>query len=151
MIQTDSQRSWWIAAGALLVVVGLVVVALVRDPVALDPSTPEGTVQTYLQAVSDQDYETAISMIEPGSYQGCDVTDLAYVSPQEPFTATLGKTTVTSDTAFVSVTIVQGVGPGPFDPGRSGYPENFTLRRSEGTWLIVGEVWPYFGWRCPSQ
>ena len=136
------------AAGAVLLVAALVIVALARDPVKLDPSTPEGTVQAYVQAIADKDYETAFKLLHPDESEGCRPADLAHFGRNDPFTVTLGDTDISNGTAFVEVTISQGQSPGPFDPGRGGYEELFVLERSDGQWLITDEPWPYFNWRC---
>ncbi len=148
MSQSKTVRGWWVAGGAFALIVGLVAVALIRKPVELDPTTPEGTVQAYLQAVADKDFSTAISMIDAESHPDCKPADLAYVSRDQHFTATVGETTISGGIAYVPVTITMGASPGPFDPGRSGYDQQFTLRKTDGGWLITGDAWPYFSWRC---
>ena len=40
-------------------VVALVIIGLALGPAALDPSTPEGTVQLYIQSVVEGDFDTA--------------------------------------------------------------------------------------------
>ena len=131
-----------------MLVVALVIVALARDPVQLDPSTPEGTVQAYVQAIADKDYETAFELLHPDEREGCRPADLAHFGRDDPFTVTLGDTDVSNGTAFVEVTISQGPSPGPFDSGRGGHEELFTLEKSDGQWLITGEPWPYYGFGC---
>lgn len=147
MSEQSSTRIWLLAGGALLVVVALVVVALARGPVELDPTTPEGTVQAYLQAISDKDYETALAMVDPDA-ENCTPGDIAYAAPQDPFSATLLETTVSGDTAIVEVSIRFGSSPGPFEPGDRGFGEVFHLEDRDGVWVIVGTPWPYFEWRC---
>ncbi|MCH8982469.1 MAG: hypothetical protein IH943_00030 [Acidobacteria bacterium] len=141
-------RTWWIAGSAAAVVLVLVAVALNRDPVQLDPSSPEGTVQLYLQAISDGDYKEAFSLLHPDDSEGCDAADLAVAAQTDPFTATLGAAEIVDDIAFVDVSINEGSSPGPFDAGGGGYSELFVLEEVEGQWLITGEPWPYFKWRC---
>ena len=61
----ESVRGWLVPVGAAVLIVSLVAVALVREPAQLDPNTPEGTVQVYLQALSDGDYEGAFAVLDP--------------------------------------------------------------------------------------
>ena len=68
----ESVRGWLVPVGAAVLIVSLVAVALVREPAQLDPNTPEGTVQVYLQALSDGDYEGAFAVLDPEFYEGCD-------------------------------------------------------------------------------
>ncbi len=148
MSEASAARSWWIAGGSALLVVVLVIVALARDPVKLDASTPAGSVQIYLQAIADREYEKALEMIHPDSREGCLPADLAFTGPTDPFSATLGDTDISDGSAFVEVTISHDASPGPFDPGRGGFDQLFTLEGFHGQWLITGEPWPYFKWRC---
>ena len=148
MAEVSKSRGWWIAGGAIALVVALVIVALARDPVQLDPSTPEGTVQAYVQAIADKDYETAFELLDPDESEGCEPLDLAFFGREEPFTVTLGETDISNATAFVEVTISYGPNPGPFDAGQGGHEELFVLERSDGQWLITNEPWPYFKWKC---
>ena len=66
----ESVRGWLVPVGAAVLIVALVAVALVREPAQLDPNTPEGTVQVYLQAISDGDYEGAFAVLDPDFYEG---------------------------------------------------------------------------------
>ena len=88
---SDGNRARWLwPLGIGLGVVALVIVALARQPVQLDPSTAEGTVQAYLQAISDEDYNKAFEALDPEGFEGCSTSDLARNAPREAFTATLG-------------------------------------------------------------
>jgi hypothetical protein len=151
MSQGASTRSWWLF-GAVAVAVGvLLIIALNREPVELDPNTPEGTVQNYLQAVSDGDYKGAFNLIDPSSTEGCSPADLAAGAPSEPFAATLGDVTTEDNWASVRVSIREGVRePGPFGPGVGGYTEFFELGNETGQWMITGHAWPYFEFRCDT-
>ncbi len=150
MSEGANSRSWWLFGGAALGIGALLIIALAREPVVLDPNTPEGTVQNYLQAISDGDYAGAFNLIDPDLTEGCRATDLATSAPRNPFSATLGETETTGNTAFVTVTIRQGASPGPFDPAIGGYPEFFDLENKTGVWLISGRPWPYFEWMCET-
>ncbi|TDI55747.1 MAG: hypothetical protein E2O96_04660, partial [Acidobacteria bacterium] len=69
---SDGEKARWLwPLGIGLTVVALAIVALVREPVQLDPSTPEGTVQEYLQAISDEDYNKAFELLDPEGFEGC--------------------------------------------------------------------------------
>jgi hypothetical protein len=61
----SKKRNWTFPAVVLLAVGALTAVALLREPVTLDPGTPERTVQTYLQALAEEDFETALSLTTP--------------------------------------------------------------------------------------
>lgn len=143
---------WLLPAGIGLIVIALVVVALVRKPVQLDPDTPEGTVQEYLQAISDEDYEGAFEMLAAEEFDGCVPSDIARYLPSEPFTAGLepGDATPPDDqAAFVNVRIRFGSG-GMFGSGWDTW-ESFQLVSSDGFWWITGDPWPHFVWECTQR
>lgn len=143
-----SRGRWWLGAGALGLVLVLVLIALSREPVQLDAGTPEGVVQRYLQAVSDREYEEAFDYLDPASYEGCDPSDLARNAPNDPFNALMQESEeFSTDRAFVEVTIRFGSGGGPLGDGWSQF-ETFQLVASNDSWLIAEDAWPYFGWDC---
>ncbi len=160
MSEGNKARWLWLS-GIGLAVIALVVIALVREPVLLDPDTPEGTVQGYLQAISDKDYDEAFSMLNPDEFKNCDVSDLARNTPGDSFTATLEvsgdqerfrpideeeRPSPTSELVAVNVILRFGSG-GLFDGTWDQY-ETFFLTSSDGFWWISGDPWPYFTWDC---
>ena len=150
MSGTSPQR-WLLPAGIGVLIAVLVVVALVRDPIVLDPSTPEGTVQEYLQAISDNDYETAVGILHPEEFEGCGPADLARFGPEQPFTASLETDEPSADgeRARVSVRIRFGT-DGLFNSGGETW-ESFELVSEDGIWWIAGEPWPHFFWECQDR
>lgn len=147
-----NRPAWLLPGGISLLVVVLVVVALIRDPVQLDPGTPSGTVQEYLQAISDHDFEAAHELLHPDEFEGCLPSDLERHVTQEPFTASLESTVEPPDdqeTAVVNVRIRFGTG-GPFGSGWESF-ESFELVSEDDGWLITGEPWPYFSFECAPR
>jgi hypothetical protein len=147
-VERQTKRTIWFAAIGLAVLVALVVIALVRDPVQLDPASPEGTVQAYLQAIADEDYGAALALLEPGLADGCSPSDLQQAAPREPFSATLVDSDESNDTASVTASIAYSPSPGPFDPGSNGFDEYFSLVLLDGVWRIINDPWPYYVWSC---
>ena len=145
-----SQRKWPSWAGPALLgglIIILAIVALIREPVELDPDTPEGIVQQYLQAVSNEDYELAIGFLDPDLYQDCEGSDLERYGPEQ-FTATIDDTNVSTTSRHSEVTVSMEFGSGgPFGGGWSSQ-EVFRLTASEGSWFITDEPWPYIFWEC---
>lgn len=159
-------RRWAVPAGIGVAVLVLMLVALVRDPVTLDPDSPEGTVQEYLQAISDERWEDAYAVLDPQRFADCGPSDIASNAPGDPFTASLqapegleqesfggvpvgdtGTTTPPDDEAVVEVTLRFG-DPGPFGSGGWTQYEVFALASRDTFWWISGDPWPYFSWRC---
>ena len=147
-MERQTKRTIWFAAIGLAVLTALVVIALVRDPVQLDPATPEGTVQAYLQAIADEDYAAALALLDPELAEECSAGDLQQAAPREPFSATLVDSDESDDTASVTASIAYSPSPGPLDPGSSGFDEYFSLVRTEGMWRITNDPWPYYVWSC---
>lgn len=144
----DRKRKWLVPGIAIIAVVILTTIALVRDPVALDPTTPEGTVQTYLQAISEEDYEKAHSQMSAELQKKCSVEDLATNNYYDSFSATLGEVDELGDAVLVEVSIRQGSDPGFIDPGYSFSPDPFRLVREDARWVISGDPWPIYSYGC---
>ena len=150
---TEERRPvWLLPAGIGLLVVVLVVVALLRDPVQLDPGTPEGTVQEYLQAISEDDFERAFELLEPDEFEGCVPSDIERHVMDQPFTARLDSDAQPIDDqgrAVVDVRIRFGT-DGPFGSGWETF-ESFELVSEDGFWWITGQPWPHFFFECRER
>lgn len=142
---------WLWPAVISVVIVALVAIALLREPIQLDPTTPEGAVQEYLQAISDKDYEAAFELLHPESFEGCNPADIVRPGFDETFTASIPESEdpPASGRAFVDVTMRFGDG-GPFG-GSWESNEVFVLISEDGSWWITGDPWPYFVWSCVEE
>lgn len=152
---SDSEGSarapWLLPAGIGLLIVVLVIVALVRDPVQLDPTTPEGTVQEYLQAISEDDYQRAFDVLHPEEFEGCVSSDISRYAPEQPFTANLESDAPQTDEGVAVVTVTLRFGTdGMFDSGWE-TSESFELVQEDDVWWITGEPWPHFTWECQQR
>lgn len=132
---------WLLPAAGVLVVVALVAAGLLQESPNLDPSTPEGTVQAYLEAVFAGDQEAAAEYTEGD----CD-PNLSPGAPTEGVSASL--VSVEGDDSHTTV-IVRLSQPSE-DPfvGLSEWDEWFNLVNRDGTWVISQPVWPYYGVDC---
>lgn len=127
------------------VVVGLIVVvaalvALTRsEPATLDPTTPEGTAQRYVQAILDGDNTTADDLLLE---EDCDIWPNYF--GDQTVRARLTDSTVDGNTATVEVELVFSGGDPLF--GGYGYEERalIELERVDGSWLVDPDSWPYF-------
>lgn len=163
MNQTQRRFPGWLLPVSLgIAVVALVVIALSRGPVTLDPDTAEGTVQEYLLAISEERWDDAVAVIHDDWRGACRGEDLAPFS-QGDFSAELGvpsgmggfavggsgiegEPTIPPNSTQVDVTIrhEQGGGIG------SSWDEYvvFEVIDDGDFWWIVGDPWPYFVWNC---
>jgi hypothetical protein len=138
----DRRLPGWVlpVVGALVVIV-LVAVGILRETPELDPSTPEGTVQAYLEAVFAGDQEAAAEFTEGE----CD-PNLGPGAPVEGVSATLVSVEGDDAQAIVEVRLSQPT-TDPFG-GLSEWPEWFNLISRDGTWMIQQPVWPYYSVEC---
>jgi hypothetical protein len=142
------KRNLTVPGIALAVIVALSVVALTREPVSLDPNTPEGVVQQYLQAISDEDYVAAHGFLSSEIQADCSAADIATNNYYDTFNAVLGDVIEVGDRVTVEASIQSG--STALDPGSNGYYEQFVLIKENGEWVLSEDPWPYFTYGCRS-
>ncbi len=126
---------------AAIAVVALIVVLAVKEPTAeLDKSSPEGTVQQYLSAITERDFSQAMSFLANDTKCTVDVFDRAYV--QDSLRIGLSDVTSTASTSSVVVKIETSNG----DPFGGSYAETQTFRlvKEDSGWKITGIPWPTY-------
>jgi hypothetical protein len=137
-----------VAIGVLVVTALVLVLTMKPGTTALLPAdTPEGTVQGYLLAIQSGDYEAAYAYVSPPdnvkqTYDSWLRSLPSGVSKPE-VRVTLGKPTISGDTATLPVIIDSFRSGGPF--GSNVFTNNVTfyLTRTGGIWKInqPWEVW----------
>jgi hypothetical protein len=163
---------WVLPLGLVVLVGGLVAIALTRGPVELDPDTPEGTVQEYLLAISEQRWDDAIEVVHEDWRGSCEGSDLEAMHPGD-FSAELG-TEFGGEGEFI---FEGGVAVAPGEPGAPAtIPDDatqveVTIHRSDDGglgsswseyvvfelsndgefWWLVGDPWPHFTWACQAS
>lgn len=125
----------------LLAIVASVVAANRSEP-SFDPATPEGTVQGYLQAVSEDDAQAAMSYL--ASDTECDVSDLQRAAVSDSARVVLVDVEIAGDEADVEVEVTYSSQGGPFDAYEWSENLTFELVREAGDWALVGEPWPLY-------
>lgn len=139
----------------ILVAITTTMVLLNRDDVSMLPvNTPEGTVQQFLLAIQEQDYQKAYSylqIVEKGVKLTYDEW-LQSVPPRSQTTsvswkATLGKTTISGDSATVEV-LIDFLQPGsPFESPVRTITDYYQLKMVNGSWFITARpniYWLYW-------
>ncbi len=137
---TDRTLVVIISIVAAIAILALVVVFTRGTPPPLDPSTPEGVVQVYAQAVIAGDTPGAIELLTQDVREHCDRADRG---PTTDLRLTLTSTAVTGDSAVVRVLMAGDSGGGLFLFGTSSYEseDSFSLLREDGVWKIDTAPW----------
>jgi hypothetical protein len=134
---------WLLPLAGVAAVVILVLIGLNREPAAFDPDTPEGTVQAYIGALVEGDFETAAAF---WSEDGCVPSSIEPIRGAPDISATLVRADEGDDEATVVIRITENVS----DPvtGIYEYQEWFSLVRSADGWQIRQPSWPYYDQAC---
>lgn len=140
-----------VAAGVIVLVV--LAIALPRlidqEEATYPPDTPEGTVQRYLQAVSDEDTDTALALLTEENTTACmedELHDRLRYSSLDRYRVSLGDVEeIDADTVTVTVRATRNRQPDLFElpDDRNTHEYEFELHRSsDGFWLIAESEWP---------
>lgn len=134
---------WVLPTAGVAVVIALVAIGLNREPEQFDPDTPEGTVQSYIAALTAGDFETAATY---WADDGCRPESHEPTGGAPDISATL----VRVDGSDQDATVVIGITDNSTDPvnGIYQWEEWFNLVREEGEWRIVQPSWPYYDQVC---
>ena len=137
-------------APRLGVIIGLVVVALVvaaavvnavRPPEQFSRDTPEGTVQAFLLALNDEDYDGAHALLSEESRDECTPADLAR-DRTEATRIVIDDVTEAGQTVIVDLDVTVTEASDGFEPYRYETEMSFTLVREGGS-LFIDEL-PYY-------
>jgi hypothetical protein len=134
---------WALPVAGVLSVVALVVIGMNREPASLDPDTPEGTVQLYIEALVDGDFDTAASYWDE---EGCIPGSAVPTGGAPDVAAAL----VSVDGNDIQANVVVKITETSQDPlgGLYEHEEWFTLVRQDDVWKIRQPSWPYYDQIC---
>jgi hypothetical protein len=140
MSNQRANRVLGLIVAAISIVALIAVLAVKEDTPQLDPTTPEGTVQQYLQSITARDFDTAITYLSEDTK--CKITDFDQAYIQDSIRISLSDASVTGDSASVKVNIENSSG----DPFGGSYTESqaFRLVKSDSGWKIAGIPWPTY-------
>ena len=129
---------------AIIVVIAVVVVFTRGGAPDVDPTTPEGVVQSYTRAVIDGDYKAALGYLSSDLREKCERAE-----PRSPqgLRLTVISTKIVDDTAIVRVTLEQG--GGTYGDSSYQYDDTFSMIREGGDWKI--EMAPWDLTTCQNQ
>lgn len=130
----------WLGGALLLVLAVAGIFAATREPAELDPHTPAGVVQQYVQAVMAGDNDLASDFLAASSV--CDAGDLdrTYVDPASRID--LLSTSIDGNRAHVRIAVQIPTG----ELMQSNWTDERTIRleRMDETWRITGIPWPLY-------
>jgi len=155
----DSSRRWLLVFGSIVGVLVIVTIALVlftggNEPELLPRNTPEGTVQRYLIAIQDGDYQEAFGYLKfDASEPFINYEDWLRMVAGYPgdynrsaWKATLGRTEQTGTNASIEVTIDTFRPGGPFEDPVQRQDLLFQLTRAGEGWLITSPTYIYWNY-----
>ncbi|MDE2765773.1 MAG: hypothetical protein OXI25_05000 [Chloroflexota bacterium] len=158
---TPNRWLWGAGVGVAVLALAAVIVALTvnRGVDALDPDTPEGVVQRYLQAIAGGEYEDAYGFLSDEAQADCaadgfiESLDRRGYYREIRFSARLTDVRMRGDSATVRVRIEEryergGLAYAPLYEPRSGYVEPYRLDRTDAGWRLAEPGYPV--WSCPS-
>lgn len=134
----------------VLVIVAAAVVALAvlagvlsanRELPTLDPTTPEGTAQLFVIAVTQADGDAALDYLDPALR--CKAP-LLWDHPRDGLSMTVAGSNITGERATVHLDVTESTGA-PFSTYQ--HREEFKLRRNGESWLLSEVPWPVYGCR----
>ncbi len=115
------------------------------EPATLSADTPEGTVQRYLQAITDRDYEAAHALLALSVATACPLDDfrqgVRWYEDRE-FTARLGGSRVVGGETEVTVRISERSTPPPFGTGESLHAQRYRLLETDAGWRLAAVGFP---------
>lgn len=139
---------WWLGGLVAVVLVTGAILGALRGPATLDPDSPEGVVQSYLQAVLDGDYQAAVQHFSEETAERCTVASFREAWIDESLTATLEDVRVRDGGAEVRIRFRSVPAPDPLG-GDFSFRERFSLVEEAGAWRLTGDPWPLFF--CPER
>lgn len=139
-----SKRPQWVLAGfvALVVLIALIAVVVRGGQRAkdFDVGTPEGTVQSFLRDVFDDDLEQAATYLDPDG--ACTLEDLREVFYQDAGRVVLIDTSTIDSGARVEVDVVYPTQP--LDTDAYAERQIYRLVSTADGWVLQGVPWPLY-------
>lgn len=134
---------WVLPLVGVVGVVALVAIGLGRDAAEFDPSTPEGTIQLYIDALANGEFDTAAAF---WADDGCIPVSTVPSGGVPDISASL----VRVDGNDLEATVVVRITETSQEPlgGLYEYEEWFNLTRRDDSWQIRQPSWPYYDLTC---
>ena len=138
-----------IISALVLLAVVLVLFAQSKNVTLLAGDTPQGTVQRYLIALENEDYQQAYTYLSPNMpeitpYSNWLMQNTNRPAGQTGWRATLGKTVQNGGYATVDVMIETSYPGGMMSSSQSNLPVSFDLTETGNSWLITSPTYIYW-------
>tara|TARA_Y100000294_G_C8540649_1_gene331024 strand:+ start:161 stop:694 length:534 start_codon:yes stop_codon:yes gene_type:complete len=144
-------KVWMIGAASALGVLLLVsvVVALTERETDFEPGTPEATIQQFLKAMGQSEYESAYGMLASNLQVDCGPEQMftarfAYDDRFENNRVTLEETHRIGESTFVTLRITEFRSDGPFGSSESSHEQRYALKSENGDWRFSEFPWPLY-------
>ena len=142
----------WLIGGAVLLgalLVASIVVALLEETELLPEGTASATVQRFLMAVEDEEFELAHGFLTEDLKAECPVDEFfgGTIRGMRDNRITLVGTRTAGEAVFVTVRITEfHRGGEPLGSSESSFEHRYSLRQQGDLWLFTEYPWPFF--RC---
>jgi hypothetical protein len=150
----NSSSKWLIIFAGIIGTLALIAVVLVlvtggKNVTLLAADTPQGTVQRYLIALEDGDYQRSYNYLSPNlpgtmSYDDWLSQNTNRPASQTGWRATLGKTVQNGNYATVEVMIETSYPGGMMSTSQSNLPVTFDLTETGDSWFITSPTYIYW-------
>ncbi len=134
-MRTSTKLYIGVVAAILAITAGIVFNA--SGPAEYDAGTPEATVQKYVQAVLDEDFDSADSLLTAAAVKQCKDS---YFQSQDVQRVRISDSRTSSDEATIEVDITQQNRDDPF-AGEYSVTDRFLLERDGADWKISSVPW----------
>lgn len=143
----NSSSKWLLIFTGIIGVLAVLAVVLVlftqgKNVTLLPADTPQGTVQRYLIALENSDYQQAYTYLSPNMPDGAPYSQWLTQNQNAPagqtgWRATLGKVVQNGSYATVAVAIETSYPGGVMSSSQSDIPVTFDLTETGNSWLIT--------------
>ena len=146
-------RSILIGIGVFVALALIVVLALAKSNVRkYDPGTPEATAQAFIQALFDEDPETAHGFLAADLKEVCEPRDLNLWWVRHADTAVFDEVRADATHTEIEISLLANdfeFGIFPFDNYDYSRETELELDLFDGEWLVTDATWPLAGctWR----
>ena len=145
-------NKWWLIGGGVFLfflVIASIVMSILEEADQMSEGTAEWTVQRFISASLDNNFDLAYSFLSGDVQSNCSVEDFADnlrsdLSDRE-YRIVLDSVVPVGTSTLVKVTITEFESDGFLGSSEWSHSEKFTLHELGGTWLLTKYQWPYDG------